>query len=252
MFIQFPARPCVARWSFLAYKDAPVAAMNLLLVEDDRRVSASLQRGLQEALHTVAIAHTLADARAALEQTAFDAIVLDRGLPDGDGLELLPALHRKVPRPFVLVLTARDQVEDRVSGLDAGADDYLVKPFSFSELEARLRALSRRPRGADPHTLRVADLELDLLARRATRAGREILLSQREFELLAYLARAAGQIVSRERLSRDVWKIRSRATPMDNLIDVFISHLRDKVDKEFSPKLLHTIRGVGFRLSAAP
>jgi two-component system, OmpR family, copper resistance phosphate regulon response regulator CusR len=148
----------------------------------------------------------------------------------------------------VLILTARDTVDDRVVGLDGGADDYLVKPFAFAELLARLRALIRRGRGVEPIRLRVADLEIDPLTRRVTRAGEAIDLTAREHELLEFLLRHGGEIVSREMLARDVWKEPARGTPLDNVIDVHIARVRRKGDGEGRTKLIHTIRGVGFLL----
>jgi len=222
--------------------------MHVLVVEDDPGVSGAVKRGLEEAGYTVTLATTLAEAESVLAAGRPEAVVLDRGLPDGEGLDLLARIRERHAAMPVLILTARDEIGERVAGLDAGADDYLAKPFSFSELEARLRALLRRSKASDPHRLLVEDLEVDLLSRTVRRAGGEIILSPREFDLLAYLARAAGRVVSREMLARDVWKIRSRATPADNLIDVHISHLRDKIDKGFETKLLHTVRGVGFSL----
>jgi DNA-binding response OmpR family regulator len=146
----------------------------------------------------------------------------------------------------VLILTARDTVLDRVAGLDAGADDYLVKPFAFAELLARVRALLRRGRPDTPARLGVADLEIDAAARRATRAGRPLPLTAREFTLLEYLVRHQGQVISREQIARDVWREPSRGTPLDNVIDVHIMRLRRKVDPDASARLIHTVRGVGF------
>jgi DNA-binding response OmpR family regulator len=146
----------------------------------------------------------------------------------------------------VLIVTARDSVEDRVIGLDAGADDYLVKPFAFAELLARIRALSRRGRADSSVRLKVSDLEVDAPARRVTRGGRTLDLTAREFELLEYLVRNGGRVVSREMLARDVWKETGRATPLDNVIDVHIARLRKKVDADFGTRLIQTVRGVGF------
>lgn len=178
----------------------------------------------------------------------FDLIVLDIGLPGRSGLEILASLRKGGLMLPVLLLTARDAVEDRVAGLDSGADDYLVKPFAFAELLARLRALLRRGRPEEALRLRLADLELDPVARSAKRHELQIDLTIREFELLEYLLRHQGQIVSREMLARDVWREPLRGTPIDNVIDVHITRLRKKVDSGFSPRLIHTIRGVGFLL----
>ena len=176
----------------------------------------------------------------------FDLVVLDLMLPGRDGLEILATLrsrHRGVP---VLILTARDAVQDRVAGLDAGADDYLVKPFAFPELLARLRALLRRGRAEQAARLKVADLEVDVPARSVSRGGHDIELTSREFELLEYLLWNRGRVVSREMLARDVWRETRRATTLDNVIDVHIARLRRKVDDSFEVKLIQTVRGVGF------
>ena len=223
--------------------------MQLLVIEDDPKVARSVKQGLEEAGFPTQLVGTVRDALNSLQTTVYDLVVLDLGLPDGDGLEVMRHIRRGATSIPVILLTARDKVEDRVLGLDEGADDYIVKPFAFSELLARLRALLRRAGQGEGLLLRVGDLEVDVVRRRATRAGRRLDLSPREFELLEYLARSPGQAVSRESLARDVWRIRSRATPMDNIIDVHISHLRDKVDRPFDARLLQTVRGVGFMLA---
>jgi DNA-binding response OmpR family regulator len=169
-------------------------------------------------------------------------------LPGRDGLQILKTVREGGVKTPVLVLTARDTLEDRVTGLDSGADDYLVKPFAFAELLARIRALLRRGRVADPVRFGVADLEMDLVTRKVTRAGRTVELTAREFELLEYLLRYAGQVVSRDALARDVWSETARSTPLDNVIDVHIARLRRKIDLDGLAKLIHTVRGVGFIL----
>jgi DNA-binding response OmpR family regulator len=169
-------------------------------------------------------------------------------LPQRSGLEVLARMRRGGLRIPVLLLTARDSVDDRVRGLDAGADDYLVKPFAFPELLARLRALLRRGRGTEPHSWAIDDLKLDSLSRTAHRGARPLELTPREFELLAYLLRHAGQLVSREMLARELWKEPDRGTSLDNVIDVHVARLRRKVDAEAAAKLIHTVRGVGFVL----
>ena len=168
-------------------------------------------------------------------------------LPGRDGFEVLSTLRSAGSTVPILMLTARDGVQDRVSGLDSGADDYLVKPFAFPELLARIRVLLRRSR-SDLLRLRFADLELDVVTRRATRAAHILELRTREFELLEYLMRHQGQLVSREMLARDVWKALHRGTPLDNVIDVHIARVRRQVDSDFAVKLIHTVRGVGFVL----
>jgi DNA-binding response OmpR family regulator len=179
---------------------------------------------------------------------AFDLVLLDLMLPGRNGLEILQTLRKRQVQTPVLILTARDGVDDRVRGLDLGADDYLVKPFALPELLARIRALLRRGRASDILRLKAADLELDLVTRRATRNGRALDLTIREFELLEYLLRHQGHVVSREMLAHDVWKEPRRVTPIDNVIDVQITRLRKKVDLEGIRRLIHTVRGVGFLL----
>jgi DNA-binding response OmpR family regulator len=178
----------------------------------------------------------------------FDAILLDLTLPGRDGLEILKAMRDRGIKTPVLALTARDSLQDRVLGLDTGADDYMVKPFAFAEVVARIRALVRRGRAAEIPRLSVADLELDLITRKVSRRGSVVDLTAREFELLEYLLRHQGQVVSRESLARDVWKETARTTPLDNVIDVHIARLRRKIDTEQREKLIHTVRGVGFML----
>jgi DNA-binding response OmpR family regulator len=170
-------------------------------------------------------------------------------LPGRNGIEILKTLRKQGLRVPVLLLTAKDSVEDRVLGLDAGADDYLVKPFAFPELRARIRALLRRGKAETAVSLKLGTLEMDLTTRLVTRDAKTIELTVREFELLEFLLRNKGRVVSREMLARDVWKESNRATPLDNVIDVHIARLRRKVDDEFEPKLVRTIRGVGFMLS---
>jgi DNA-binding response OmpR family regulator len=178
----------------------------------------------------------------------FDLVLLDLMLPGRNGLEILETLRKRHVGTPVLILTARDGIEDRVLGLDLGADDYLVKPFALPELLARIRALLRRGRASETLRLKAADLEVDLVSRRATRDGRLLDLTAREFELLEYLLRHEGHVVSREMLAHDVWKEPRRATPIDNVIDVQMTRLRKKVDAEGHRRLIHTVRGVGFLL----
>ena len=224
--------------------------LRVLVVEDERKVAKALQEGLESELYSVAVAHTGEDGFFRANSEQFDLIILDVMLPGRSGIEVLAALRRQEPRVPVLLLTARDSVEDRVSGLDAGADDYLVKPFAFPELLARVRALLRRGRIEPAATLKLQDLQMDLIARTVKRGSRPIELTAREFELLEYLLRHQGQVVSREMLARDVWKEAVRHSPLDNVIDVHMVRLRRKVDESSSIKLLHTVRGVGFMLKA--
>lgn len=222
--------------------------MRILLVEDERKVREALAQGLRSEGFDVDVAATAADGFARARATNPDALILDLGLPDRDGFDVLRELRgtgRSVP---VLILTARDALEDRVRGLDGGADDYLVKPFAFSELLARLRALLRRGRADASVQLAHADLTLDLVRRRACRGARELQLTAKEFELLELLLRHPGQAVSRHQIAEVVWRQVSRATPLDNVIDVHIARLRRKVDDPFDSRLIRTVRGVGFQL----
>jgi DNA-binding response OmpR family regulator len=224
--------------------------LRILVVEDERKVAKAIQEGLEGNSYSVAVAHTGEDGFFLANSEHFDLVVLDVMLPGRSGIEVLSAIRKQGRKVPVLLLTARDSVEDRVLGLDAGADDYLVKPFAFPELLARVRALLRRGKTESVGTLRMQDLAMDLVTRSVTRGTRPIDLTAREFELLEYLLRDQGQVVSREMLSRDIWKEQVRHTPLDNVIDVHMVRLRRKVDEGFSIKLLHTVRGVGFVLKA--
>ncbi|MGV3518658.1 response regulator transcription factor [Luteitalea sp.] len=220
--------------------------MRVLVIEDDWKVGTALKAGLELEGYTAVVARSGEDGFFRATTESFDLIVLDLGLPGRSGLEVLSGLRGQGLAIPVLILTARDTVEDRVQGLDAGADDFLAKPFAFPELLARLRALLRRGRTEESLRLRVADLELDPIGRTVTRGGIPVDLTAREFDLLAYLLRHHGQLVSREMLAREVWKEPTRGTPLDNVIDVHITHLRKKVDRDLAHRLIHTVRGVGF------
>lgn len=222
--------------------------MQILVIEDDEKLAKSLAEGLQAEGYEVTRTSTGEEGFFLASHNPFDVVLLDIMLPARDGLEILSTLRRSRVRTPVLVLTAKDRVSDRVRGLDAGADDYLIKPFAFPELVARLRALVRRGKLEDSAPLRCADLELDLPTHEVRRSGVAISLTLREFEILEYLLRNQGQVVSREMLARDIWKEAVRYTPLDNVIDVHIARLRRKLDDNFSPKLLHTVRGLGFIL----
>ncbi len=222
--------------------------MRVLVVEDEQKVADALREGLQEERHEVVVERTGEGAFFRVNTETFDLILLDLTLPGRDGLEILRTLRDRGLKTPVLVLTARDSLEDRVTGLDSGADDYLVKPFAFAELVARIRALARRGRAVETPRLACGDLAMDLVTRRVARGGKAVELTVREFELLEYLLRHHDQVVSRETLARDVWKETARTTPLDNVIDVHIARLRRKVDLEQPTKLIHTVRGVGFML----
>jgi two-component system copper resistance phosphate regulon response regulator CusR len=223
--------------------------MQILIAEDERKLAEALQKGLEAERHSVRIANTGEEAFFLISTEHFDLLLLDIMLPGRDGIEILTALRQKDRTVPVLILTSRDAIEDRVQGLDAGADDYLVKPIAFPELLARVRAIARRTSFVEAEAiLKLAGLEMDLLRHAASREGRELTLTSREFELLEYLLRHQGHIVSREMLGRDVWKESGRYTPLDNVIDVHIARLRQKLDEPFGKKLLHTVRGVGFVL----
>jgi len=218
------------------------------VVEDDEKVAEALERGLAAERYEVAVGRTGEEGFFLAVRETFDLIVLDLMLPGQDGLEILSALRERGIETPVLVLTARGEVEARVAGLDRGADDYLVKPFAFPELLARIRALLRRGRPENQLRLAVGELEMDLVTRRATRAGRVLELTGREWDLLECLMRRAGRVVSRETMVREVWHEPERVTPIDNLIDVYIARLRRKVDEPFASAMIRTVRGVGFLL----
>jgi DNA-binding response OmpR family regulator len=222
--------------------------VRVLVVEDERKLAQVLASALQAEHYNVVIAATGEDGFFHANAEAFDLVVLDLMLPGRNGLEILQTLRKRQIGTPVLILTARDGVEDRVLGLDLGADDYLVKPFALPELLARIRALLRRGRATDVLRFKVGDLELAVVTRRATRGGELLDLTAREFELLEYLFRHQGHVVSREMLAREVWKEPRRATPIDNVIDVQITRLRKKVDVNGHRRLIHTVRGVGFML----
>ncbi len=217
--------------------------MRVIVVEDERKIAGFLQRGLEEEGHRVQVANDLAAGRVALEAQGCDLLLVDRMLPDGDGLELVRHLRRRRDDARVICLTARDRVEERVAGLQAGADDSLVKPFAFEELVARIEAVCRRGGG---DTVEVGELRIDTASRRVTRAGREIRLTTREFDLLRYLASYPGRVLSRTRLLEAVWD--TTHDPGTNTVEVYVSYLRQKVDRGFDRPLIHTVRGAGYTL----
>jgi len=222
--------------------------MRILVVEDDKDVANFIVKGLKEAGHVVEHSNNGRDGLFMAASETFDAIVLDRMLPGGvDGLRLLETLRSQNNNTPVLFLSAMAQVDDRVRGLKAGGDDYMTKPFAFAELLARVEALARRGKGDGPQTkVVVADLEMDLLSRGVRRAGQKIDLQPREFRLLEFLMRHAGQVVTRTMLLEGVWDY--HFDPQTNVIDVHVSRLRQKVDKPFATPLIHTVRNAGYML----
>jgi DNA-binding response OmpR family regulator len=225
--------------------------MRILVVEDERKVAAFVRQGLVEEGHAVEVA---ADGAAALEAVAegppFDLVVLDVMLPKRDGLDVLKSLRALRIQTPVLLLTARDGVADKVAGLDAGADDYLAKPFAFEEFLARVRALLRRGRGRAEPVLRLADLSLDPATRAVLRAGRRLSLTAREYALLEYFLRNTGRVLTRPMITQHVWGM--DWDPESNIVDVYVGYLRRKVDADGEPRLLQTVRGAGYMLSAEP
>ena len=221
--------------------------MKLLLVEDDRETAAYLKRALSEAGHAVDQAHDGRDGLLLAVGETYDVVVLDRMLPQLDGLGILRTLRAANVKTPVLLLTALDGIDDRVEGLEAGGDDYLVKPFAFAELLARVNALARRPPPQDVQTtLRVADLEMNLLRRTVTRGGQKIDLQPREFQLLEHLMRHAGRVVTRTMLLEAVWDF--HFDPKTNIVETHISRLRGKIDRGHAGSLIHTLRGAGYCL----
>ena len=222
--------------------------VQILLIEDEAKTARAVQTGLRSEGFEAAIARTGEEGLFLLNAEKFDLVVLDWMLPGSDGIEILKTLRARGTKTPVLLLTARDAIEDRVLGLESCADDYLVKPFAFAELLARIRALLRRAGDTESLRKKVGDLALDIENRRVLRGAKEIALTPREFDLLAYLVRNHGQTVTRQMLAKDVWREPHRATPLDNVIDVHITHLRHKIDEGQRVKLIHTMRGVGFVL----
>ncbi len=223
-------------------------AGTILLVEDEPKVARALEKGLQGEGYRVDLASRGDQGLAMAREGEYDLLVLDLMLPGMEGLEVLRVLREEGWANKVLILTARDTVEDRVLGLDSGADDYLVKPFAFAELLARVRALLRRGEPVAHRLLRVGDLELDLSARKASLAGEPVELTRREFDLLAFFVKNRDRVVTREMLVRRVWKEAPTSIPMDNVIDVYVHRLRKKVGGGGGESLIRTVRGVGFIL----
>lgn len=222
--------------------------VHILVVEDEQKMAKALQDGLEADDYVVSVAHTGEEGFYLAQSNPFDMMILDVMLPGRDGFEILATLRQRGMKTPILLLTSRDTLEDRVRGLDIGADDYLVKPFAFPELLARMRALLRRGKTDGVQRLRVADLEVDAALRSVTRGGELLELTAREFDLLHYLIINKDRVVSREMLAREIWKEVSRQTPLDNVIDAQMVRLRRKIDGQFEKKLLQTVRGVGFIL----
>ena len=230
--------------------DLNQSSLRALIVEDENKLAKAIAESLKASAWQVTLAANGEEGFFLATNQIFDVAILDVNLPGRDGLEILRTLRQRGWQTPVLILTARDSLDDRVQGLDSGADDYLVKPFAFPELHARLRALTRRGRGEETGKLRCSDVELDRVTRAVTRAGQAIDLTQKEFELLEFLLRHKGHIVSREMLAHALWNTRARVVPLDNVIDVHVARLRAKIDAPFGSPLIRTVRGVGFSLQA--
>ncbi len=220
--------------------------MRVLLVEDDVELAAVLESGLAELGFTVVRESTYAEGRTRAVLGAFDVMILDVMLPGGDGFELCRAIRERGVGTPVLMLTARDTVDDRVRGLESGGDDYLTKPFAFRELVARVRALARRRPTPLPETVTVADLEVDLRGHRVRRGGRDLELTAKEFALLEFLVQHHDQVVARAAITAHVWD--ENHDPFTNVLEVLVRRLRRKIDDGFDVKLIHTLRGAGYRL----
>jgi heavy metal response regulator len=219
--------------------------MRILVVEDEKRIADFLCRGLESAGYAVDVAHNGASAIDRVHATEYDLVILDLGLPDTDGLTVLQKIRNRKVIPPVLILSARDSVDDRVKGLEQGADDYLVKPFAFVELLARVRVLLRRGQPT-PEKLQVGELTLDCIRRKVTRANESIELAPKEFSILEYMMRNRGRPLSRTMIVEHVWDMDYDG--LTNIVDVYIRHLRSKIDDKFPAKLIHTVRGIGYML----
>ena len=218
----------------------------ILIVEDDHKTAQALRRGLKLEGYEATVAGNGQEGLDLLTTQVFDVLILDWMLPEKSGIEVLRELSDFDNKPPVLLLTARDAVEDRVLGLESGADDYLVKPFAFAELLARVRVMLRRSKPSETTSSQVEDVSLDIVSRQVWRDGHELSLTPREFDLLAYFMRYQKQIVTREMLASDVWREVRRTTSLDNVVDVHVARLRKKLDEYGQQSLIHTVRGVGF------
>lgn len=221
--------------------------MKILVVEDEQRVAQFIQKGLKEEGHAVDCAYDGEEGGFLAEVNEYDLIILDLMLPKKNGLTVCSEIRERGVSTPLLMLTARDAVQDKVRGLDAGADDYLTKPFVFDELLARVRALLRRGSESKAPVLKIVDLELDPMSRRVTRGGKPIRLTTKEYALLEYMLRNPDRVLSRTRIGEHVWDM--NFDPESNVIDVYVSHLRNKVDKGFKVALIHTLRGQGYMLT---
>jgi two-component system copper resistance phosphate regulon response regulator CusR len=221
--------------------------MRILVVEDEKRITDFLQRGLESAGYAVDAANDGQTGLNLVHHTEYDLIILDLGLPDMDGLQVLSKVRNRKTSPPVLILSARDQVDDRVKGLEGGADDYVVKPFAFVELLARVRALLRRGQPT-PERLQVGELVLDCIRRKVTRNGENIELAPKEFSILEYMMRNRGRPLSRTMIVEHVWDMDYDG--LTNIVDVYIRHLRSKIDDRFPAKMIQTVRGIGYMLDA--
>lgn len=222
--------------------------MRILVVEDEKRIADFLSRGLESGGYTVDVAGDGATALEMVHATEFDLIILDLGLPDMDGMAVLKKIRTRKTSPPVLILSARDAVDDRVKGLETGADDYLVKPFAYVELLARVRVLLRRGQPT-PERLQVGDLALDCIRRKVTRGGENVELAPKEFSILEYLMRNRGRPLSRTMIVEHVWDMDYDG--LTNIVDVYIRHLRSKIDEKWPDKMIQTVRGIGYMLDSA-
>ncbi|UCD83384.1 MAG: response regulator transcription factor [Deltaproteobacteria bacterium] len=222
--------------------------MRILVIEDEKKVASFIKRGLEEENFSVDTAYDGVQGQYLAEINDYDLVILDLMLPGKDGLEVCRELRQKETKPLILMLTAKDTVEDRIKGLNIGADDYLVKPFIFEELLARIRAILRRGKPIVSLRLEVGDLVMDPVKHQVTRGGKEIHLTSKEYALLEYLMRHPGDVLTRTKLSEHVWD--NDFDTFTNIIDVYINYLRNKIDRGFDKKLIHTVRGVGYMIKA--
>ncbi len=220
--------------------------MRILIIEDEEKVANFIKRGLREEGYSVDVAYDGEEGHFQVSSNEYDVIILDLMLPKIDGISLCKRLRQEKITTPILMLTAKDSVKDKVTGLDSGANDYLTKPFSFEELLARIRALLRKSETTTPTKLQIGDLILDLLTHKVTRAGKEIILTNKEYALLEYLMRNAGSIVTRTMISEHVWDV--NFDTFTNVIDVYVNYLRNKIDKGHKKKLIHTVRGRGYTI----